>query len=688
MEKILTEPVNLFVFGVIGAWILAWLNLTGKADRKTNLGMLLALLIAVVITALHYYISETFSTRSALYRSAGTLWSHLIVISLAAWVFFLFKRPFSILRAGLLAALPPLFYGQSLILKGDHRTGFLYLGGVLGYVFLISLVSQIFSKKRSAAVREKSFLNFSSKTVIFIFSGLMIVTLLLKFYAYGDAFGGIVIDEAVKGRVALDILEDKVKFRPYFYYREALYFYITAAFLKFFGITIETLRLPATFTAIICTALYFLLARKLFNDETAIASTFFLTFSFWHQNISRVAQRLCLVPLFQLVIILLCDRIFKKGKWYYFILLGLFLGGGFYSYPPYRVMPVFVVLAFLHKFIRNPKWILKKLHWSLLSALIAFIVMAAPLGSDWKHFDDYFISKARLGYRVDPYADDPGEMFKKNLPTLLQTLHRRTAPGGTVRPINTNFPLMDPIVGVFFIIGLGLCLSRIWKQSYFLIMACFLIGFTPGIFAWPFQRRIILSINLSFLIAGIGFAEIFRQIVYAFKKQKKMLPVFVPLILFILCGIGWSNVSILQDRFYHWKGFYNRAAPLRYAAAIHENYEIVLFVSYFDRNSFVYYTHDRIYDKDFHPLQHVDKANSVAEIPFMRDTNERNLAYIVTERKNFTSVEKRISDYYPNAVKETHTFWNNERVLFYVYKVSSENAEEVREKIRSGEMSR
>jgi len=164
-----------------------------------------------------------------------------------------------------------------------------------------------------------------------VFALLMALSLFLRLYRYADAIPGLDIDESVKARVGIEIAEGTLSYRPFFHLRESFYFYLVAAAFKLFGVSIPVLRSVSLVNGMLMLVVLFFFTRRLFGDYPAIAATFLLSFSLWHNVISKIAERLGLAPQFQLLVLWLLYLSYRTGRWYHFLLCGACLALGFFG---------------------------------------------------------------------------------------------------------------------------------------------------------------------------------------------------------------------------------------------------------------------------------------------------------------------------------------------------------------------
>jgi 4-amino-4-deoxy-L-arabinose transferase-like glycosyltransferase len=118
--------------------------------------------------------------------------------------------------------------------------------------------------------------------------------------------------------------------------------YLTAAFVKVFGSSILTLRLPMALLGAATIPLTYWLTRETFDRATATIAAALLAVMAWHIHFSRIALPPVAWPFFEVLACVFFVRAMRSREWWEFVLSGAFLGLGVYSYSSYNIF----VLAF------------------------------------------------------------------------------------------------------------------------------------------------------------------------------------------------------------------------------------------------------------------------------------------------------------------------------------------------------
>lgn len=185
----------------------------------------------------------------------------------------------------------------------------------------------------------------------FILSAIIIVGCLFRTVCLGSLPAGLNQDEASIGYEAFSLacygidrngLSFPVHFISWGSGQNALYAYILIPFIKIFGLSTFSLRLPMA--VIGCVSIYvFYYLLKILLPKHAILGTFIFAINPWHIEKSRWALEANIFPdLFLIAFLLFMLAI--NGKKIYYVLSGIVFGLATYSYgTSYFVLPVFAV---------------------------------------------------------------------------------------------------------------------------------------------------------------------------------------------------------------------------------------------------------------------------------------------------------------------------------------------------------
>lgn len=165
-----------------------------------------------------------------------------------------------------------------------------------------------------------------------------------------------------------------VVFRSLNDYKPPLYIYTDSLLVKFFGLSPETVRLPAAAFGILSVLFTYLLIKKLTGDKVlALFSGFLMSVSPWHLSFSRSAVE----SGFALFFIIAGAYFFLLGldKKNYLVLSAAFFGLSLYAYQSPRI---FVPLLLIFLFFWKREYFLQK-RKELFLFLLVFLLFFLPL---------------------------------------------------------------------------------------------------------------------------------------------------------------------------------------------------------------------------------------------------------------------------------------------------------------------
>lgn len=201
--------------------------------------------------------------------------------------------------------------------------------------------------------------------------GVLGIACALRFYGLVDRPPGTWFDPAFNGLDALRIMQrgGHVLFFPTNGGRESLFVYLLIPSIWLYGATPFAMRLVTALMGVLHVALLFgflydlpsllppsdPLAHRLRAQRLWLATIGGLVFatSYWHLLVSLRAERPIMVPLLSVPLMWFLLKGWHSGARRWFILAGLTLGLGAYTYGAARLLPVIVVIAVLPELVRR-----------------------------------------------------------------------------------------------------------------------------------------------------------------------------------------------------------------------------------------------------------------------------------------------------------------------------------------------
>jgi len=307
-----------------------------------------------------------------------------------------------------------------------------------------------------------------AKKVIFLLIVILLIASFFRLWKLKTLPPGLHPDEAANGLDALLIL--KGHHTPFFERgqgREALFFYLLATSIYFFGIGVWQIHLISALIGIFTVLACWFLAKKYFNTRVAFFASLFLAGSAWHTTLSRTGFRAILIPLFSTLFFYFAYSFIKEKsktkRRIFAVLSGIAFGLGFYTYIPFRAM-VFIV-GFLALIILFSKRKLYKNFWKeIIFSLTAAFIVDLPLIVYFIYHPKSFFGRAGAVSILNPELNK-GDIFGTFLTTFKKTiLMFFTAGDLNWRHNVSGFSILDPFVASLFAVGFIISLSVVFKK--------------------------------------------------------------------------------------------------------------------------------------------------------------------------------------------------------------------------------
>lgn len=383
--------------------------------------------------------------------------------------------------------------------------------------------------------------------LVIFFTG---VAAFLRVYRIAELPPGFHGDEALTGLDALRIL-DEGWIGPYV--SSALGqptgpLYFTAFIFKLSEASLFTVRLSMAILAIATVPLAYLLFRMSFGRLVAIFSVVALIFSYWHLHYSRVGLMVISMPLIiTLASITTLWAIRSAAKWAW-LLAGLMLGAGVYTYNAYPMFLV-AVAAFLavHLALHRIQWRELLLRYLLLG--FGLVLIALPLIQFAIQSPEFYLSHAReVSLLKDPRFTDADSAAAKvkfvgsQVEEAVSVFFRHPAIDYT--DATGGRGTLDPVLAVLAYLGLGLTLAR-WRSPQHLLAGLAIIAamVATALTSWGFGgdfRRSLIAVPFVYAVAGIAARDIVslgQRFVGAGGRQVALTGVIAAL----LASLAWNS---------------------------------------------------------------------------------------------------------------------------------------------------
>lgn len=311
----------------------------------------------------------------------------------------------------------------------------------------------------------------------------------LRIYNIENAPSGVYPDEAVNGLDATQAMTtgNYLWFYPDNNGREGLFMNLIAFSFQIFGVTILGLKFPSIVFGTLTVLGTYLLTKELFRSQRAgLLAAFFVAFSFWAINFSRISFRAIMLPtilsfsFYYLFCGIRYNKVIHSTKnktksflkssvfrsYFCFAMSGLIFGIGLHTYIAFRITPAILGVSFI------ALWIIKKHFWrdywkhSLVFILFSLITMAPMFYTFYIH-PEYLTSRSASISVLSPEVNQ-GHPIKEISRSLFLSLVKYNFWGDqNWRHNYPPYPILNPILGFTFLGGLIYLIIK-WFHLLFL----------------------------------------------------------------------------------------------------------------------------------------------------------------------------------------------------------------------------
>ncbi len=336
---------------------------------------------------------------------------------------------------------------------------------------------------------------------------LSIASALVIFYQFPHVPQNLSYDETEFARLALSLENTGyIPYSPLATGHPTLYFYIILASIKLFGLSVFSLRLPSALFGILGTAAFYLLIQQIFSNgylKRMTNSTFLLTHDYfmptlltfiflttrWYFNFARFSFEATFLLFLELLSFwfFLMFRNTKAGK--YLIGSGVFAGLAYNSYTPGRLFFIIPLFFLLTKLIAVKQFQMQLVK-PLILFIVPFIIIIAPLTIYLSIHNDIRINQ--LSYVTNDKME-VGEKISFAIQNVQKTALMFHASGDMNG--RHNYPgkaTLNPIAGLFFVLGLLYSLKKYKQFENSLFLIYFVLSLVPMMLTYPWENPNIL----------------------------------------------------------------------------------------------------------------------------------------------------------------------------------------------------
>jgi len=325
---------------------------------------------------------------------------------------------------------------------------------------------------------------------------------LLRLYRLDSYPYGVWFDEAQNSLVANRILNEP-NYRPVFVsgfsQMPALLFYVYGAALQVFGQSVLAVRAVATLAGLLSVVAIWGLGRHLFGPTAGIAAAGCLATCRWHLDFSRFGMAMIFAALFAPLALLLFFRSQSRDSPREAVLAGLAVGIGMQTYYVMLGIALLLGVLFLQRFLTG--------YWKGMSAvgLAGLTFLSAAFA--WAPLFQYSRrNPAEFSERLRTVSIVPANSARELVQLLATPSEKRT---DFLRKLGSNLakhlrmfhiagdrngrhnlpgaPMLDPILGWLFAVGVFWCLARVVDSRMTLLILWLAGMLAAGILSLDFE---------------------------------------------------------------------------------------------------------------------------------------------------------------------------------------------------------
>lgn len=378
--------------------------------------------------------------------------------------------------------------------------------------------------------------NLHNLTVIVLF----IVSFLVRFYKFGIIPFGFNQDGAMGAVDALALSNHAtdrfgmwlpVHFTAWGYGQmSVLLSYLTVPFIKIFGLTAFSARLPMLIVSLLAIYVLYKFVRDIYGDVASLIILFLCTINPWHIMQSRWALDCNLLPHFTLFSLFFLYKGLKKERYLY---LSMFLFAiSMYSYGIsfFFIIPLLIVLC-VYLLIKNQITFFK-----VLKCVIVYLLFASPIilvmAINFLKLPTIKTPFFTIGFFEDSVRSESILFFSKDFFGQLKTnyksltgilLQKQDLPWNSIKEFGSVFIFNLPFLITGFFYSVENLIKTNIDDKKAIGNAIFLFWFVSSVFTGLFINNVNINrINVIFypiiILSGLGIYNVF----FANKKMFKL----------------------------------------------------------------------------------------------------------------------------------------------------------------------
>ena len=302
--------------------------------------------------------------------------------------------------------------------------------------------------------------------------------------------------------------------RPLFQEGEAetsnLYLSWASAVMRVFGDGLMGARMLSVLPSLLCLPLVFVVARLMFTTPVALIAAFLLAISHWAAWTGRDGWDQVLMTALQLSTIACLLYALRAGTLLWSIVAGVVLGLCLFTYVASRLVFLQIAVWLLWEIVASPRR--RRIAYQALLTLGIALLLAFP-------YFEYLATRSAGGFnvRVNELGIAGPQAWQTLLHNVIAHVLMFNVRGGTYARDNLpGWPMLDPVTGLLFLIGLVVAI-RGSHRSGRLLITWYCVCVLGGILSVsregpPYVYRVANLAPWACVIASVGAVAAWQRI--------------------------------------------------------------------------------------------------------------------------------------------------------------------------------
>ena len=343
-------------------------------------------------------------------------------------------------------------------------------------------------------------------TTWFLITGILLLAALFRLGRLHTMPWGLSQDEVGNADISLSVLAGEgAPFLAGGFGHEPLFHYLQAIAPTLFGDNVIGIRMPAVAAGMMLVAASYALMRQLFGQVAALTTAAGLAISWWPVIFSRIGIRAITFPLLLTLATLLLWRGLRLRRRALVLSAGLAFGLAFYTYTSSRILPALALAWLAYAALFQPRRLRR--HWKALvgAALVAVIVVIPLVVYLYTHPELQERVQQLEGPLLALRQGNPRPLLRGTWVTL--AMFSRSGEARWTYGIPGR-PILGPISGVLFYLGLTRCLVQVRRPACGIIGLWLLVTLVPSMVTpdAPSSIRAIGALPAAYGMVGLGAA--------------------------------------------------------------------------------------------------------------------------------------------------------------------------------------